>query len=153
MLVIGGIEVHAVRGFFKTFDETSPPFVPFPKIDGAVHGFHPLLGKPVPGYIEEGICRRLIIDAVEKADTSDRNIVSFILIFFVYKSRYAADELAVIVLQYPPGAFPMPEGLVPGRIEDFPYLGVDGTDIAWNCAVQFYIYPYEILFKFGGIDR
>src|SRR5258707_14951412 len=98
LLVIRRVEIHPIRRFVKTLHETSPPFVPLTEIDRPIHGFHPLLGKPVPGHVQQHVGSLLAVDTIEKADAPYRNIVPFVLVTLVYKSRYPADELAILIL-------------------------------------------------------
>ena len=71
------------------------------------------------GDIQQHIRRRLVIDTVEKAYPTHRNIIPLGLVFFVDKSSDPADYLAILVLQEPARKFAMPEGLVSLRIEYF----------------------------------
>ena len=61
------------------------------------------------GYIKEHISRNLVIDAIEKTNSSYWNIITFVPVFFIDKGGNTANKFSIIAFSYPPGCFAVAE--------------------------------------------
>ena len=68
--VIRRIIIHPIKRFAKSIDQKSPKFIAFPEINRPVHRFHSFLLKFNFSKIENKICGFLVIDAIEKTNSS-----------------------------------------------------------------------------------
>jgi hypothetical protein len=61
----------------------------------------------------------VVVNTVEKANTTHFHVIAPVMVFFIYKCGYPAYELSVPVFKDPAGNFRMTEGLIFAFIEYF----------------------------------
>jgi hypothetical protein len=106
----------------------------------------------VPGDVEQHVRSGLIISTIEETYASHRDVVALVLVFFIHKSGYPADQAAFPVPEDPTGGFSLPECLIVLRIKYFLNLLVDRPDISGYLPVQFYVHLDKLPGQSGAVN-